>query len=75
LHVKTPLVESPKLSALAGRKVLLKLDNLQPGGSFKIRGIGHLVQDGKANGKKSAGMKKIKNIRWYENITPRSPTC
>ncbi len=24
--------------------VLLKLDNLQPSGSFKIRGIGHTVQ-------------------------------
>ena len=33
---------------------MLKLDNLQPGGSFKIRGIGHLVQEGIKNGKKSA---------------------
>lgn len=55
LHVKTPLIESPKLSKLTGRQILLKLDNLQPGGSFKIRGIGHLVQFGKANGKLSAG--------------------
>ena len=55
LHAKTPLIESPKLSNLAKKQVLLKLDNLQPSGSFKIRGLGNLVQDGKANGKKSAG--------------------
>ena len=55
LHAKTPLVESPKLSKLAGRQVLLKLDNLQPSGSFKIRGIGNLVQEGKKENKLSAG--------------------
>lgn len=32
----------------------MKLDNLQPAGSFKIRGIGHLVQEGKRTGKTSA---------------------
>ena len=52
LHEKTPLIKSAKLSKLAGREVLLKLDNLQPPGSFKIRGIGHLVQKGVANGAK-----------------------
>ena len=52
LHAYTPLIESPKLSVLAKKQVLLKLDNLQPSGSFKIRGIGNLVQHGKANGKK-----------------------
>ena len=54
LHEKTPLIRSGKLSALAGRDVLLKLDNLQPPGSFKIRGIGHLVQQGVASGATSA---------------------
>jgi len=54
LHAYTPLIESPKLSVLAKKQVLLKLDNLQPSGSFKIRGIGNLVQHGKANGKKTA---------------------
>ena len=44
LHEHTPLIKSPKLSKICGREVLLKLDNLQPSGSFKIRGIGHLVQ-------------------------------
>ena len=40
LHIDTPLVESTPLSLLAGRPVWLKLDALQPPGSFKIRGIG-----------------------------------
>lgn len=40
LHIETPLVESLPLSARAGRSVLLKLDALQPSGSFKTRGIG-----------------------------------
>jgi len=55
LHIHTLLIESPKLSAIADRQILLKLDNLQPGGSFKIRGIGHYVQQSKAEGKLSAG--------------------
>ncbi len=40
LHLETPLIESDPLSLAAGRRVRLKLDNLQPPGSFKIRGIG-----------------------------------
>jgi len=40
LHVETPLVESAALSR-EGRSVWLKLEALQPPGSFKIRGIGH----------------------------------
>ena len=43
---QTPLIESPKISEICQRKVVLKLDNLQPAGSFKIRGIGHLIQHG-----------------------------
>jgi len=43
LHTNTPLLESPKLSKLIGAKVYVKLDALQPTGSFKIRGIGHLA--------------------------------
>jgi len=41
LHVDTPLLESKKLGSLIGAKVLLKMDVLQPTGSFKIRGIGY----------------------------------
>ena len=34
----TPLIESAALNALAGTRVLLKAENLQKGGAFKIRG-------------------------------------
>lgn len=40
LHAVTPLVESRPLSLSSGRSLWLKLDALQPPGSFKIRGIG-----------------------------------
>lgn len=40
LHTETPLVESRPLSLSSGRSIWLKLDALQPPGSFKIRGIG-----------------------------------
>ncbi|WP_198969130.1 pyridoxal-phosphate dependent enzyme [Xylophilus sp. ASV27] len=40
LHISTPLVESCPLSLAAGRPVWLKLEALQPPGSFKIRGVG-----------------------------------
>ena len=40
LHIATPLLESAPLSSSAGRPVWLKLEALQPPGSFKIRGIG-----------------------------------
>lgn len=39
-HIRTPLIHSAPISKLFGRDVYLKLDNLQPSGSFKIRGIG-----------------------------------
>lgn len=45
LHIETPLFESRPLSVLAGRSVWLKLDALQPPGSFKIRGIGFACQE------------------------------
>jgi L-serine/L-threonine ammonia-lyase len=40
LHIPTPLIESAPLSRAAGQSVWLKLECLQPPGSFKIRGIG-----------------------------------
>ncbi|XP_006001118.1 serine dehydratase-like isoform X1 [Latimeria chalumnae] len=43
-HIDTPLLESLELSKIAGTRVFLKLDNVQPAGSFKIRGIGHFCQ-------------------------------
>jgi L-serine/L-threonine ammonia-lyase len=44
LHIQTSLIESRALSALIGRPVWLKLENIQPSGSFKLRGIGHACQ-------------------------------
>ncbi|CAO1619234.1 unnamed protein product [Parajaminaea phylloscopi] len=44
-HIKTPLLLSAPLSAALGDyNVYLKLDCLQPSGSFKIRGVGRAVQ-------------------------------
>lgn len=43
-HINTPLLESVSMSKRAGTTVLLKMENSQPSGSFKIRGIGHLCQ-------------------------------
>lgn len=41
--VTTPLIESRALSEAAKCRVFLKLDNLQPAGSFKSRGIGNYI--------------------------------
>jgi len=43
LHIDTPLIRSDPLSALTNMYVYLKLDCLQPSGSFKIRGIGRTI--------------------------------
>jgi len=52
LHIETPLIESRALSVVAGRAIWLKLDALQPPGSFKIRGIGHACETYLARGVK-----------------------
>ncbi|WVW85941.1 hypothetical protein I302_107979 [Kwoniella bestiolae CBS 10118] len=41
--IETPLIESAPLSKLAGCRIFLKMENFQPSGSFKSRGIGNLV--------------------------------
>ncbi|KAL4765933.1 putative L-serine dehydratase [Aspergillus foveolatus] len=41
--IRTPLVESRSLSALAGCRILLKLENTQPSGSFKSRAMGNQI--------------------------------
>ncbi|KAG8418641.1 catabolic L-serine/threonine dehydratase [Metarhizium acridum] len=41
--IETPLIKSATLSAAAGCNVFLKLENLQPSGSFKSRGIGNYL--------------------------------
>lgn len=44
LHIDTPLLRSGPLSRALGGEVWLKMDALQPTGSFKIRGIGAACQ-------------------------------
>ena len=41
LYLETPLLLSTCLSNRFGYDVYLKLENVQPAGSFKIRGIGN----------------------------------
>lgn len=50
LHIETPLIESRAMSIIAGRSIWIKLDALQPPGSFKIRGIGHACETYLAQG-------------------------
>ncbi|EJT76325.1 L-serine dehydratase [Gaeumannomyces tritici R3-111a-1] len=42
--IETPCLYSGPLSRAAGCNIYLKLDNLQPSGSFKSRGIGYMMQ-------------------------------
>jgi threonine dehydratase len=42
--LRTPLVYSPTFSKMTGAQVYLKLENLQKGGSFKIRGATTKIQ-------------------------------
>lgn len=50
LHVETPLLKAPPELFGPGRTVLLKMDALQPSGSFKQRGVSRLVQQRVADG-------------------------
>jgi L-serine/L-threonine ammonia-lyase len=45
LHIETPQFESRAMTTAAGRTILLKLEAMQPPGSFKIRGIGLACQE------------------------------
>lgn len=45
IYVRTPLIESVALRLYAAqRKVFLKLENLQPSASFKLRGVSEQVK-------------------------------
>ncbi|KAI1214647.1 pyridoxal-phosphate dependent enzyme [Annulohypoxylon truncatum] len=44
LWIETPCIPSAPLSRAAGCNIFLKLENLQPSGSFKSRGIGYMMQ-------------------------------
>lgn len=52
LHIETPLLESLPLSRLLEKSVYLKMEAMQPSGSFKIRGIGRLCQEAVKQGKR-----------------------
>lgn len=51
LHIRTPLILHPGLSTQT-RRIWLKMENLQPSGSFKLRGMGLLCSWAKAQGKR-----------------------
>jgi L-serine/L-threonine ammonia-lyase len=52
LHLDSPLLQSTALGQLAAKKVFLKMDALQPSGSFKLRGLGAACEEYKRQGKK-----------------------
>jgi L-serine/L-threonine ammonia-lyase len=52
LHIATPLLASSAFPARAGQSVWLKMDALQPTGSFKLRGIGHACTEYQKRGAK-----------------------
>ncbi|AZD15584.1 pyridoxal-phosphate dependent enzyme [Pseudomonas chlororaphis] len=51
LHIRTPLILHSGLST-ATRRIWLKLENLQPSGSFKMRGLGLLCTQAAQQGKR-----------------------
>ncbi|KAL7872777.1 hypothetical protein AOLI_G00118480 [Acnodon oligacanthus] len=53
-HINSPLTESIAMAKRLGTTVYLKMESSQPAGSFKIRGIGHLVR--KIAGSNSRGV-------------------
>src|SRR5690242_796835 len=44
LHLDTPLFQTAPDYSASGKPLWLKLDALQPSGSFKLRGVGRLCQ-------------------------------
>ena len=51
LHIRTPLILHPGLSSPT-RRIWLKLENLQPSGSFKMRGMGLMCSLAAEQGKR-----------------------
>ncbi|MEP7244758.1 MAG: pyridoxal-phosphate dependent enzyme [Gammaproteobacteria bacterium] len=45
LHIETPTVRAPRLNRRLGRELYFKMECYQPSGSFKLRGVGHLMAD------------------------------
>jgi L-serine/L-threonine ammonia-lyase len=51
LHLDTPLLQSRALGRLVDKTVFLKIDALQPSGSFKLRSVGAACEQYKRQGK------------------------
>ena len=64
LYQVTPTVRSNKLSQLNRRNVYLKLDNCQASGSFKLRGLGHMIL------KVNKSIQSIKQKKLKLNLDP-----
>ncbi|TWU74202.1 hypothetical protein ED733_002494 [Metarhizium rileyi] len=62
--VETPLIKSATLSAAAGCNIFLKLENLQPSGSFKSRGIGNYLVS-KLDAVRSSSTSSAKKPHFY----------
>jgi len=50
IHIETPVLASRAFSLRTGKDVRLKMEALQPSGSFKNRGIGHACEQYKERG-------------------------
>ncbi|MBS1979104.1 MAG: pyridoxal-phosphate dependent enzyme [Bacteroidetes bacterium] len=50
LYIHTPVIRSIPMSERTGKNIQLKLENLQPSGSFKMRGISLMCQHLLSNG-------------------------
>lgn len=72
LHVRTPLIPSQALSAASGTRVQLKLENTQPTGSFKLRGIGLLCQRAAAAGATNLVSSSGGNAGWAAAYAARA---
>ena len=45
LHIQTPLIQSLSIANSSETNVWLKLENCQPSGSFKVRGVGYACEN------------------------------
>ncbi|KAK1063463.1 catabolic L-serine/threonine dehydratase [Friedmanniomyces endolithicus] len=69
---ETPLIESANLSKAAGCRILLKLEHLQPSGSFKSRGVGNYCLQALLNRRhetlsEGSSKKKSRRLHFYSS--------
>jgi L-serine/L-threonine ammonia-lyase len=75
MHVRTPLILSPAMTALVKRPVYLKLENTQPTASFKLRGIGRLCAGAAAAGSRLFVSSSGGNAGWAAAYAARLLQC